>query len=131
MGVLEGKIKFHGSVGEEKDCSLEVENMPGPKIPEIDGVYALFVDNSGEADENPYYDDITEGLKTEEDVENLDMAAALKANFPSANGTYLLVVNGNNVTYAKLPDLPTAANRYALRVDAETGALSWDALDEF
>lgn len=129
MGVLEGKIKFHGSVGEEKDCSLEVENMPspGPDIPETDGVYALFVNS--EAEENPYYDDITEGLKTEEDEENLEMAAALKANFPSTNGTYLLVVNGNNVTYAKLPDLPTVANRYALQVD-QSGNLSWTHLDE-
>lgn len=130
MGVLEGKIKFHGSVGEEKDCTLDVENMPtpGPEIPEERGIYALMVDPNEEG--SPLYSDIQEYLKSEEDQENLEMAAALKENFPTTNGTYVLVVNGNNVTYAKLPDLPTAANRYALRV-SQSGELNWEALDEF
>lgn len=130
MGVLEGKIKFHGSVGEEKDCTLDVENMPtpGPEIPEERGVYALVVDPT-HVEGSPLYGDIQEYLKSEEDQENLEMAADLKANFPTTNGTYVLVVNGNNITYAKLPDLPTTANRYALRV-SQTGELSWEELDE-
>ena len=123
MGVLEGKIKFEGSVGEEKKCSFDVDNMPGgdvPEIPEEDGVYALSVnEDTGNKD----WEDYTEAL---------DFADAASADFPfEEQGTYLVHVGANKqVTYVKLPDLPTVANRYALKVD-QSGALSWDALDEF
>jgi len=123
MGVLEGKIKFHGSVGEEKDCTLEVENMPEGNLPEApnqEGIYGLYVNENG----GKFWEDYTEAL---------DFADYAGANFPlEEQGTYVVNVGANKIVhYVKIPDLPTAANRYALRVDAETGALSWDALDEF
>ena len=82
MGVLEGKIKFEGSVGEEKKCSFDVENMPGgdvPEIPDEQGSYMLVIDENG----NKSWVDISEALTFLSELFTNREAIANAANIPA------------------------------------------------